>query len=122
MEGFIAPLKVSASLLVVGLVPMALGSGLAPYAQWHMGNSWRIGAADGMQGSIVSDGPFAYSRNPVFVGQIALFSGLGMTHPTILQTAVLFLVIFAAIFQVRIDERDLGLPYADYRRQVRRWL
>ncbi len=125
-EEFTVPLKVSASLSVIGLVLMAIGAGIAVYAQWHMGNSWRIRAGDGMQGSIVSDGPFAYSRNPVFVGQIALFSGLAVVYPNIAQTTALLVIVVAAMRQVRVEERvlarDLGRGYVDYLQTVRRWL
>lgn len=109
-----------------GLMVMALGVALAIYAQNHMGNSWRIGAAEGQLGEIVSDGPFAYSRNPVFVGQIALFAGLAAVYPTLPQIAIAVSVIVAATLQVRTEERvlerDLGAAYAAYRRRVRRWL
>jgi protein-S-isoprenylcysteine O-methyltransferase Ste14 len=95
-------------------------------AQAYMGSSWRIGAAEGQVGEMVSDGPFACSRNPVFVGQIALFAGLALVIMTIPQMALAIIVIVAAFLQVRIEERvlerDMGASYSNYKRTVRRWL
>ncbi|WP_164856552.1 methyltransferase family protein [Sinorhizobium meliloti] len=108
-----------------GLAAMAAGTSLALYAQNYMGQSWRIGAAEGQLGAIVDSGPFSYSRNPVFVGQVVLFAGLALVFPTLAQVFIAIAVLVAAILQVRIEERvlerDLGAPYLEYRRRVRRW-
>lgn len=111
---------------VLGLAMMAAGATFALWAQWHMGASWRIGAAEGHQGGIVDNGPFAFSRNPVFVGQAALFAGSVAVFPSIVQAAVLAALVLAIHLQVKVEERvlgrELGEPYAEYRRRVRRWL
>ncbi|WP_284777867.1 isoprenylcysteine carboxylmethyltransferase family protein [Agrobacterium sp. lyk4-40-TYG-31] len=124
--GSITPLNLGTPAASIGIMVMIVGGAGALYSQWYMGNSWRIGAAEGRLGSIVSEGPFAYSRNPVFVGQITLFAGLVLAHATGLQLAILICVVVAAWMQVRIEERvldhDLGKPYFDYRQRVRRWL
>lgn len=111
---------------LVGLILMITGAALALYAQHYMGRSWRIGAAEGHVGKIIDGGPFSFSRNPVFVGQVVLFAGLWLVFPTVAQCAVVAALILAAVLQVRIEERvlgrELGQPYADYRQRVRRWL
>lgn len=123
---FLSRIDLGTSVALGGLILMVIGGGLAIYAQNYMGNSWRIGAAEGQLGSIVSGGPFAYSRNPVFVGQIALFAGLAIIFPSPLQLFVSFAVVTAAIWQVQIEERvlsrDLGERYRIYQTSVRRWL
>ncbi|WLS08280.1 methyltransferase [Shinella sumterensis] len=66
------------------------------------------------------------SRNPVFVGQVALFAGFVVARPDIVQLALAAAVVAAVWLQVRVEEkvleRDLGEPYAAYRERVRRWL
>lgn len=98
----------------------------AAYAQHYMGASWRIGSAEGQSGAIVDTGPFRRSRNPVFVGQVALFTGFVVARPDIVQLALAAAVVLAVWLQVRVEEkvleRDLGEPYAAYRERVRRWL
>ncbi|GAU81290.1 isoprenylcysteine carboxylmethyltransferase family protein [Bosea sp. BIWAKO-01] len=111
---------------VFGHLLVVVGACIAIISQRFMGASWRIGAAEGELGPIVDGGPFAISRNPVFVGQAVLFTGLFIVLPNLIQIA-LTLALFAAIaLQVRIEERvlaaSLGEPYRDYQRRVRRWI
>ena len=111
---------------VLGHILVIGGFCLAIMAQRHMGSSWRIGAAEGEVGSIVDSGPFAVSRNPVFVGQGMLFLGLLLVVPSLLQAALTTVLLVAIVVQVRIEERvllqSLGERYRDYCARVRRWL
>jgi protein-S-isoprenylcysteine O-methyltransferase Ste14 len=111
---------------IMGHLLVAIGACVAAASQMHMGASWRIGAAERETGALVDDGPFAISRNPVFVGQMLLFSGLFLVFPGIVQGALTAALFVAVIFQVRIEERvlaaTLGGPYADYSRRVGRWI
>lgn len=111
---------------VLGHLLVVVGACLAILSQRHMGVSWRIGAADGELGPIVDSGPFAISRNPVFVGQALLFVGLFLVLPSLIQGALTLALLVAIVLQVRIEERvllrSLGEPYRDYQQRVRRWL
>jgi protein-S-isoprenylcysteine O-methyltransferase Ste14 len=111
---------------VIGLLLIAVGAFIAILSQWYMGASWRIGAAEGEQGAIVDSGPFAISRNPVFVGQILLFVGLFLVLPGIVQGALTLAILIAVRLQVGIEERvlrvALGAPYVAYLKRVRRWI
>ena len=67
------------------------------------------------------------SRNPLYLGLLALYLGLGLLAPSfwalVLFPAAVLLLVWGAI---RPEERFLherfGAPYDDYRRRVRRWL
>jgi len=111
---------------VLGHLLVVVGACLAILSQRYMGASWRIGAADGELGPIVDSGPFAISRNPVFVGQALLFVGLFLVLPSLIQGALTLALLVAIVLQVRIEERvllrSLGQPYRDYQQRVRRWL
>lgn len=110
----------------LGHLLVVLGACLAILSQRYMGTSWRIGAAEGEQGAIVESGPFAVSRNPVFLGQAALFLGLFVVLPSLVQAALTFALLVAIRLQVVIEERvlaaSLGEPYLAYKARVRRWL
>ncbi|MCJ8148943.1 methyltransferase family protein [Shinella sedimenti] len=114
------------ALRFAGLALAGIGALFAVYVQHYMGASWRIGSAEGQSGAIVDTGPFRLSRNPVFVGQAALFMGFVAARPDIVQFTLAAAVVLAVWLQVAIEEkvleRDLGLPYAAYRQRVRRWL
>jgi protein-S-isoprenylcysteine O-methyltransferase Ste14 len=110
---------------VLGHSLIAIGAMIAVISQMHMGASWRIGAANGEIGMIVQDGPFAFSRNPVFFGQAILFIGLFLVFPDLVQAGLTLALLVAIYLQVRIEERvllaTLGESYADYCQQVSRW-
>lgn len=111
---------------VLGHLLVVLGACIALLSQRYMGASWRIGAAEGEQGAIVDGGPFAVSRNPVFVGQALLFIGLLIVLPSLIQAALTLALLLGIRLQVGIEERvlsaSLGQPYLAYKARVRRWL
>lgn len=111
---------------VLGHLLVVIGACIALLSQRYMGASWRIGAAQGEQGAIVDSGPFAISRNPVFVGQALLFVGLFIVLPSLVQAALTLALLIAIRLQVVIEERvlaaSLGQPYLAYKARVRRWL
>jgi protein-S-isoprenylcysteine O-methyltransferase Ste14 len=120
-----AVLEGSAASLT-GHLFVAIGAAVALVAQYHMGAAWRIGAAADEPGTLVETGPFALSRNPVFVGQAILFAGLFLAFPDLIQFAISAAVIAAAWLQVGIEERVLegtfGAAYRDYAARVPRWI
>jgi len=77
--------------------------------------------------AMIEVGPYRLSRNPLYVGLLALYLGLALLAPTfwglVLFPAAVLLVLRGAI---RPEERFLherfGAPYDDYKRRVRRWL
>jgi protein-S-isoprenylcysteine O-methyltransferase Ste14 len=110
----------------LGHLLVAVGAIIAIASQTAMGASWRIGAAAGETGPIVTDGPFAVSRNPVFVGQAVLFAGLFLVFPGLVQALLTAALIVAIHLQVRIEEKvlaeTLGEPYLAYMARVSRWI
>ncbi len=110
-----------------GHVLVAVGASVALLSQHHMGQAWRIGAAEGEQGpDLVESGPFALSRNPVFVGQAVLLLGLLFAFPDPVQAAAALGAWIAMHRQVLIEERVLrasfGARYDAYATRVPRWL
>ena len=77
--------------------------------------------------AIVSTGPFAFSRNPIYVGAL-----LGLIGFALAANSLWFLVALVAIFLVlefgvvaREEDylaRKFGKTYLDYKSKVRRWL
>jgi protein-S-isoprenylcysteine O-methyltransferase Ste14 len=77
--------------------------------------------------AMIEDGPFRLSRNPLYVGLLALYLGLTLLAPTfwglVLFPAAVLLVLWGAIQPEERFLRDrFGAPYDDYTRRVRRWL
>lgn len=122
-----APIASWPSAAGVAAVALALaGAAAALAAQAYMGRSWRIGTAPGELGRLVEDGPFAWSRNPVFAGQIALFWAPLLAGGNAAMLAPALLVSASAVAQARLEERVLlatgGDAYRRYAVRVPRWL
>jgi protein-S-isoprenylcysteine O-methyltransferase Ste14 len=77
--------------------------------------------------ALVTDGPYRYSRNPMYLGMVCVLTGLGLVLGTIASFAVI--PVFVWLIQqrfIRPEEavlaRTFGSAYAEYRERVRRWL
>ncbi|MFW6449197.1 MAG: methyltransferase family protein, partial [Halobacteriota archaeon] len=86
-----------------------------------------VGDADIEQpGALVTTGPYARSRNPMYVGWSLLYLGLALLTNARWHLLVFPMVWLATHREVRREEHDLevafGEPYRAYRRSVRRYL
>jgi protein-S-isoprenylcysteine O-methyltransferase Ste14 len=77
--------------------------------------------------ALVTSGIYRYSRNPMYVADVLLLAAWAMWLANV--GAVVPIALFVAYmnrFQIAAEERALqeryGAAYADYRRNVRRWL
>ena len=95
-------------------------------AQAQMGESWRIGIDEERRTPLVRRGVFGLSRNPIFLGMMLTLLGLVLVIPNAVTLLVLVLGVVLIQIQVRLEEEFLsgahGEAYAEYRRDVRRWL
>jgi protein-S-isoprenylcysteine O-methyltransferase Ste14 len=117
----------SASILVVvgGLGLVALGEGLRLWGVHHIGTISRT-RTDRL-GPLIASGPFAFVRNPLYIGNMTLWAGLALSArlPWLAPIFVLVLAIeYDAI--VRWEERllveRLGDAYREYAARVPRWM
>ncbi len=141
------PVAIGAPLLAGGLAtvlwgdPVDLGGWRIPlgwalvafFAVWNGWSLWlfarhETGLLPGQATSaIIEEGPYRLSRNPLYVGLLALYLGLALLGPTF-WGLVLFPVAVALVFwgAIRPEERYLherfGAPYDEYAARVRRWL
>jgi protein-S-isoprenylcysteine O-methyltransferase Ste14 len=72
----------------LGLTIMLTGSAVILAAQVQMGASWRIGL-DQERTGLVTSGPFAWSRNPTFLGMVTVLLGAFLAAPTAVMGIVL---------------------------------
>ncbi|MFC7496193.1 MULTISPECIES: methyltransferase family protein [unclassified Nocardioides] len=103
------------------------------FAVWNGWSLWlfarhETGLLPGQATSaMIEEGPYRLSRNPLYVGMLALYLGLALLAPTfwglVLFPVAVLLVHWGAI---RPEERFLherfGTPYDEYAQRVRRWL
>ncbi len=102
------------------------------YLQYHLVGRYRIRRGGGGPGMdtpperLVTSGPFAWCRNPMYLGHIIFLLGLALTLRSWLAAAITVYTVVWFQFRVRRDERRLaerfGQPYLDYKARVRRWI
>jgi hypothetical protein len=102
------------------------------YLQYRLCGLYRIKHGGGGPGfetppqRLVASGPYAYTRNPMYLGHVVFLTGLALT----LQSwfAAVLTIGVAIWFHARVigDERKLadhfGQPYIDYTKCVKRWI
>jgi protein-S-isoprenylcysteine O-methyltransferase Ste14 len=102
------------------------------YLQYHLVGRYRLRRGGGGPGMdtpperLVTGGPFAWCRNPMYLGHMIFLVGLTLTLRSALAAAITGYTIVWFQFRVRRDERRLaerfGQPYLDYKARVRRWV
>ena len=78
-------------------------------------------------GRLVTDGPYAFSRNPMYVGMV--LAGLGAALITATLAGVILAAVYALVVRYRYIAHEekvmrlkFGAPYEAYCRRVGRWL
>ena len=77
--------------------------------------------------AIVTDGPFGYTRNPIYVALTLLYSGIAITINALWILLLIVPVIVVMQLGViareeRYLERKFGDEYLRYKARVRRWI
>ena len=109
----------------IGVGVTVLGELIRLWGVHHIGTISRTRSE--RLGPLVAGGPFALIRNPLYVGNIALWVGFALTARLVWLAPVIF-VLFALEYHaiVRWEEtllaERLGEPYRRYVQRVPRWL
>jgi protein-S-isoprenylcysteine O-methyltransferase Ste14 len=102
------------------------------YAQYRLVGNYRERIGGGGPGieippdRIVDFGPYAYTRNPMYLGHLIFMLGLAIAFWS--WAALLLLAFHIYWFQQRVVEDEarlsklFGPAYDDYRRRVKRWI
>ena len=76
---------------------------------------------------IVREGPYKYSRNPMYVSFLLMFTGLSLLADAPMMLALIFPLFYFLDQRVIVPEEiylteKFGDVYLDYKKQVRRWI
>ena len=133
------PLPIAAALIVIpaspassvrpfwiaGLALIVAGEAIRFWSVHHIGAISRT-RSDRL-GPLVATGPFAFVRNPLYIGNIALWAGFAVIAQLLwLAPAIVLLLAFEYHAIVRWEEEllatRLGDSYRQYLTRVPRWL
>jgi protein-S-isoprenylcysteine O-methyltransferase Ste14 len=105
----------------------------AGFASYKLAGSYRIGRAggppgmsQGMPDSLVTDGVYGWTRNPMYLGHLTFMTGAALITRSPLAIGALALAGPWFGRRVAADEARLtkafGKPYTEYTTRVPRWL
>ncbi|MDH7515876.1 MAG: isoprenylcysteine carboxylmethyltransferase family protein [Bacteroidota bacterium] len=114
--------------LIIGFVIALSGELLRSWGVFHVGSETRVTDSVGAS-RLVTSGPFAYTRNPLYIGNMLIYIGIGIMSFALFPWLQIFALAYFIVqysFIVRDEERFLferfGEEYAQYRRNVPRFL
>ena len=112
--------------------PLFLTLMLWGFLQYRACGLYRINHGGGGPGleippeRLVTTGPYAYTRNPMYLGHIIFLIGLTLTLKSLLAAIITIGTALWFHFRVLGDEQRLagrlGMPYINYTSRVKRWL
>jgi len=114
--------------LVVGFVVVFLGEMIRFWGVSIAGAETRTtGTVGGTY--LITNGPFAYVRNPLYLGNMLLYGGVGVMSMALFPWLLLFALVWFYVQYYLIVTREeeylaerFGGEYATYRQSVRRFL
>jgi protein-S-isoprenylcysteine O-methyltransferase Ste14 len=117
--------SVTTLLTALGVLTIALGEAIRFWGVHHIGVISRT-RSDRL-GPLIDTGPFSLVRNPLYLGNILLWTGFALAaHIPWLAPVILALLAaeYHAIvrWEERLLEARLGEPYRVYQQRVPRWI
>jgi protein-S-isoprenylcysteine O-methyltransferase Ste14 len=114
------------------IVPWGVVLLLWGYLQYRWAGDYRVRRGGGGPGlavppeRLVTNGPYAYTRNPMYLGHLIFMLGTAVTFWSLLALALFLAHVIWFHLRVRNDETRLrtrfGAQYDAYCARVKRWL
>lgn len=121
----LSPQSIAAAIVVLAL--MASAAALFRWSAQTMGKNWSLVARTREDATLITDGPFAYVRNPIYVALALFMVAMAIAYGHI-ATLIVALPIYAlgTWFRVQHEERllaaEFGDAYAAYAARVKRFV
>jgi protein-S-isoprenylcysteine O-methyltransferase len=89
---------------LIGVLLCAAGVAYAIWARWHLGRNWSAVPAVKEGHELVTSGPYAYVRHPIYAGMLLALLGTVLTLGG--ATVVVFVVcVIVFLWRVQVEER-----------------
>lgn len=117
---------VSPALTSIGLILLTVGFILTLTIHFKLGDLWRSGIDSTAPRSLLTDGYYAFSRNPMYVFVAIAQLGFFMVIPSVFTLVCLFVGWLTLYNQTVQEEKHLStkfpILYPKYCSMVRRWI
>ncbi len=112
-------------LQIIGLIIFYIGVIFAVWARITMGKSWGLPGTwdDKREKKLIEEGPFHYSRNPIYIGILLMCLGfeLGLNSYLIILTIPLYIYFHWEIQkEEKILEKEFREKYFKYKKNIPR--
>lgn len=118
----------SPSMFLAGAVVLVLGELTRFWGVAYAGALTRVTGSVGAPALVVA-GPFSYVRNPLYVGNILMYTGVGIMAGAlspwlVIAAAAYFIFQYSMIVSLEEEflEKEFGEAYAEYRKNVPRFI
>ncbi|MGB2868499.1 MAG: methyltransferase [Bacteroidota bacterium] len=116
----------SALTMVVGFAVVVTGEFLRFWGVAYAGSLTRVASVGAPE--VILAGPFAYVRNPLYIGNILLYTGIGiMSNALVPWLQILALVYFSFQYGMIVSleeeflEKEFGAAYREFKKNVPRF-
>ncbi len=114
-------------LKFVGVLILMVSLFLTRMSQIQLKQAWRIGIdATEEKGTLITNGIYSVSRNPIALGMFLSTIGLFLVTPNMVTFTIVILVHLIFSIRIFLEEAHLkklhGDEYERYRSQTRKWL
>ncbi len=123
----IFPVEISFYLRIVGIILIVIGFGIVYIAHAKMKRAKTNIEPWKPTHSIITDGIYSFSRNPVYLAMIFMYFGMILIVNSVWILSLIALVLLVMHFGVilreeRYLEKKFGEEYLKYKNAVRRWI
>ena len=120
-------LQLPSLLTICAVVLSIVGIIITTVSQLNMGKQWRIGVDETEKTELVTQGIYAYSRNPIYTGVMLFGVGLLLLVPNIFMLVFMLLGYISIELHVRYVEEPYlqslhGETFTAYKKRVGRYL
>ncbi len=113
-------------ILGTGIIIYTLGMVFAFWGKFSMNRVWGIpGEHSAKQNKVITNGAFAFSRNPIYLGIILIFLGFSIAIKSWLVVLRLPLFIYlyrSSVKEEKLLEKEFGKEYINYKSKTPRFL
>lgn len=113
--------KVSPITASVGVAVCAFGIAVAIWARTHLGRNWGMPMTLREGHELVTTGPYAFVRHPIYTGILLALVGTTLVEPTrwTVVLVVFAYFVFAAILEERTMTKQFPNEYPGYMRRTK---